>query len=472
MSTHDNWEELIERHLRGELTESEMEHLAERLDSDPAARQSFVDEALWETRVAEVLRGGNADETPELLTAKAATDLDQQKSANTVLRYLLGGTVAVIVVLCLGLYQQQAQAERRIAEFKASTPEAKLKPSVAKIVGLSGSLIWTGDRGRIQRELEVGAELPGGTIEGVAPDSWFELQFNDSSTVMISGTSMLTFADTGQKVLRLKVGSLSASVEPQPAGKPMLIHTHTALLQVLGTRFDVEAGLTSTALNVSEGKVRVKRLSDSGEVDVTAKNRLIVEADSLLFPVSVPDAVNTWKSQLHLKPESYGKWMPASGEQPASVKAIPLIPPGAPHVTLYLAGLSVHDADGSPVVVQSGSMFVVRGRVRSEARVHFGIRVSYPNGEFAGMFRGDLHDRQPLADVDDDGHFEEVYDLKTFTVDPAVIDRKDELAAGPDELILTGVWAFTHTGQPSGLDVFEIELVPSLNGTTSSTVSE
>jgi hypothetical protein len=140
------------------------------------------------------------------------------------------------------------------------------------------------------------------------------------------------------------------------------------------------------------------------------------------------------------------------------VKAIPLIPPGAPDVTLYLAGLSVHRADGSPVVVQSGSKFAVRGRLRSEARVYFGIRLSYPNGEFAGMFRGDLQDRQPLAEVDDNDHFEEVYNLNDFTVDPAVMDRKDELAAKPDALVLTGVWAFTHTDDPSGLEVFEIEL--------------
>ena len=280
MSTNDDWQELVERHLRGELTESEMEQVAERLDSDPVARQTFVEEALWDSRVAEVLRDGNTHETSELLTAKTSTDFDQQKSANTTLRFLLAGAVAVIVVLCLGLYQQQAQAERRIARIEANAPEVKPKPSIAKIIGLSGSLIWTGDRGEIQRELEVGTELPGGTIEGVAPDSWFELQFNDDSTVMISGTSILTFADAGQKVLRLKEGSLSASVVSQPAGKPMLVHTHTALLQVLGTQFDVKAGLTSTALNVSEGKVRVKRLSDNGEVDVPAKHRLIAEADN------------------------------------------------------------------------------------------------------------------------------------------------------------------------------------------------
>lgn len=458
MSTNPNWEELIDRHLRDELTDAEMEQLAERLDSDPEARQRFVDEALWDTRIAEVLRDGrtvaSADDSESVLLHA----VEDEKSANTLLRFLLAAAVAVIVVLSVGLYQQRALADRRIAEIQASN--LRTKPAIAQVIGLSGSLIWTGDRGEIQRELEVGTALPGGTIEGVAPDSWFELQFNDGSTVMISGTSILTFADAGQKVLRLKEGSLSARVEPQPDGRPMLVHTHTALLEVLGTRFKVEAGLTSTAINVSEGRVRVKRLSNNDEIDVPAKHRLIAEADNELIAVSAPESVSEWTSELHRKPDSYGKWQPPTNGQPASLKAIPLVPPGAPHVTLYLAGLSVDRADDSPVVVQSGSRFIVRGRLRNDAPVYFGIRVSHPNGEMAGMFRGDLNGRQPKAEIDADRHFEQVYHLDQFSIDPAVYDRKDELAATPDGLILNDVWAFTHVGGPSGLEVTEIELIP------------
>ncbi|MHC4876959.1 MAG: FecR domain-containing protein [Planctomycetota bacterium] len=460
MSTNQNWEELIERHLRGELTEPEMEQLAERLDTDPETRQLFVEEAVWDTRMAEMLRGVPPDETHERLSVHAYSDLEQQKSTNTLLRVILAGAIAVIVVLSVGLYQQRAQAERRIAEIQANSPEARPEPSIAKVVGLSGSLIWTGDRGMIQRELEVGTKLAGGTIEGIAPDSWFELQFKDGSTVMISGTSILTFADAGQKVLRLKEGSLSARVEPQPDSKPMLVHTHTALLEVLGTRFKVEADLASTALNVSEGKVRVTRLSDNSKVDVPAKHRLIAEADNELVAVSAPESVSQWNSELHRKPDSYGKWQSPTNGRPASLKAIPLIPPSAPHITLYLAGLSVDRADDSPVVVQPGSRFIVRGRLQKEAQVHFGIRVSHPSGEMAGMFRGDLHKKQPLAKIDTDGHFEEVYHLERFSIDPAVYDRKDELASKPEGLILDDVWAFTHTDSPTGLEILEIVLIP------------
>ena len=459
MSTNQNWEELIERHLRGELTESEMEQLAEHLDSDPDARQLFVDEALWDTRMAEVLRGVSSEEIPEQLSIHATSDLEHQQSTNTVLRVMLAGAVAVIAVLSVGLYQQRARAERRIAEIRATAPEARPEPSIAKVVGLSGSLIWTGNRGEIDRELKAGTELPGGTIEGVAPDSWFELQFNDGSTVMISGTSMLTFADAGQKVLRLKEGNLSASVEPQPAESPMLIHTHTALLEVLGTRFKVEADLSSTALNVSEGKVRLKRLSDNGELDVPAKHRVIAEGSGDLTLQSVPESVNHWKSQLHMRPGGYGKWLPATEQRAATQKAIPLTPPDNPSVTLYLLGIPVSRSDGPPVVVRPDSRFVVRGRISKPARVYFGIAVSDGNGEFAGKFRGDLGGQQPISEPDEDGQFEVVYRIRDFTLDPCVRDREEELAVRPDDLVLNGVWAFTHTGSPSGLEVTEVELI-------------
>ena len=56
MSDAHDWQELIDRHLRGELSESEKERLAELLDSDAGARKDFVEQVQWDTRLAEVLR--------------------------------------------------------------------------------------------------------------------------------------------------------------------------------------------------------------------------------------------------------------------------------------------------------------------------------------------------------------------------------------------------------------------------------
>ena len=362
---------------------------------------------------------------------------------------MLAAAAMVIVALSAGLIYQLAYPQGGIPETNdVATQRRDSDMSIARITGLSGSLIWTGDRGQIVREHENRTELAGGTIEGMAPDSWFELQFNDGSTVMISGTATLTFADRGQKELRLREGIFSANVVPQPTGKPMLIHTPSTLLKVLGTQFDVEASMASTVLNVTEGKVRMRRLSDGREVDVPAKYRVIAEGGGDLTLQSVPESVNYWKSQLHLRPGCYGKWLPATRQRAAAQKAIPLVPPDNPSATLYLLGIPVPRSDGPPVVVRSESQFVVRGRLDKPAKVHFGIAVSDAGGEFAGKFRGDLGGQQPISEPDEDGQFEVVYRIRDFTLDPCVRDREEELAVRPDDLVLNGVWAFTHTGSP------------------------
>jgi ferric-dicitrate binding protein FerR (iron transport regulator) len=462
MNDEHEFEVLIDRHLRGELDESQKERLAALLDSDPVARRQFVEQVHWDTQFGEAVRESTSDEEiRRRALALGSTDQRSDQPVASAMRPMtvLAVAVAVIVALTIGLYFQHISAERRIAEIKETKLPAT-EPPIAKITGLSGSLIWTGDRGQIVRDVKVGTELAGGTIEGMAPDSWFELQFNDGSTVMISGTSMLTFADPGQKELRLREGIFSANVVPQPKGKPMLIHTPSTLLEVLGTQFDVEASLDSTMLNVTEGKVRMRRLSDGREVDVPAKHRVISEGDGDLTPQRVPESVNHWKSQLHLRPGCYGKWLPATEQRAAAQKAIPLVPPENSSVTLYLLGIPVSRSDGPPVVVRSDSQFVVRGRLNKPAKVHFGIAVSYANGEFAGKFRGDLDRQQPISEPDEDGQFEVVYRIGDFTLDPCVHDRKEELAPMPDDLVLNGVWAFTHTGGPSGLEVTEVELIP------------
>jgi hypothetical protein len=462
MNNKNDWEELIDRHLRGELDEAEKERLAELLDSNAAARKEFVEHVQWDTEFAEALReSSHAPRDVDILAAARVKTDGQGASKPTFLRLMLAAAAAVIVALSAGLIYQLAYPEGRIPETNNIATQRRVSDvSIAKITGLSGLLIWTGDRGQIVRDVKVGTELAGGTIEGMAPDSWFELQFNDGSTVMISGTSMLTFADLGQKKLRLREGIFSANVVPQPKGKPMLIHTPSTLLEVLGTQFDVEASLASTMLNVTEGKVRVRRLSDGREVDVPAKHRVIAEGDGDLTPQPVPESVNHWKSQLHLRPGCYGKWLPTTEQRAAAQKAIPLVPREEPSITLYLLGIPVPRSNGPPVVVRSDSQFVVRGRLNKPAKVHFGIAVSYVNGEFAGKFRGDLDRQQPISEPDEGGQFEVVYRVGDFTLDPCVHDRKEELAPMPDDLVLNGVWAFTHTGGPSGLVVSEVELIP------------
>ena len=82
--------------------------------------------------------------------------------------------------------------------------------------------------------------------------------------------------------------------------------------------------------------------------------------------------------------------------------------------------------------------------------------MAHLNGEFAGKFLT----RKNVSNSGDEKSFELVFPLAEFALDPCVRDRKEELSDKPDDLVLTGVWSFTHIGEPSGLEVTEVELIP------------
>ncbi|MDP6718709.1 MAG: FecR domain-containing protein [Pirellulaceae bacterium] len=458
--SNSDLEQLIAAWLDGRISESESEALQQRLNESPEARTTFhryvqLDAGLREAANTDRQGFSENDQgvSGGVMGGNLATPVAKANPL-TSLRILLAIAGVVIVALTVGLY---VSAQRQIEATSKDVDRSMSEPPIAKITGLTGSLTWTGDRGQIIRDVKVGSELDGGTIEGMAPDSWFELKFNDGSTVMIAGTSTLTFSDFGQKELHLKRGRLAASVVRQPEGKPMLIHTRSAVLKVLGTRFEVETKLDSTSLFVSEGTVQLKRRSDGRTVEVPAQHRVVTSSDGDMSATPIPSVVHGWKSQLHLDPaDLYGKWSAPASDKSASLKAIPFVPQENKGLTLHLLGLPVNRVDDSPVVVQSGSRFLVRGRLQISADLFFGIRVARPSGDFAGKFLA----RLPAEQFKRDSDFQAVFHLDKFGLDPCVWDRKDELPSIPDDLVVTCVWAFTHTGEPTGLEVTEIELIP------------
>ena len=456
MSDAHDWQELIDRHLRGELSESEQERLAELLDSDAEARKDFVEQVQWDTRLAEILRESrgssrepNVDEEADATFLEPMVAIGKRTPATRITNVLLAAAAVIIVALIASLYFQQANT-RRADRIAVQQPSVDLP--IARISGLSGPLQWTGDGGRVTYDLSAGAKLSGGTIEGLAPGSWFELEFNDGSTATISGNSMLTFSDHGQKVLHLKQGNLSSNVKPQPAGKPMLIYTRSAMLEVLGTQFEVEAERSATTLNVSEGKVRVKRFSDGSAVDVPARHRLIAAADQDMLPRPVPHSVSHWKSELSLGPvRTQGKWTPGADTQEAKLGAVPYTTPKG--MTIYTTGLSVSYGDKPPVTLQPASRLRVRGRIASPQKVYFGITVRQTNGAFAGRFQT----IRPAGDLPSGQDFEVTLHLREFRLDPSLASLKQELPSAPFHLVVETIWCHTLDKQ-AGLEITEVEL--------------
>jgi hypothetical protein len=442
MKDAESYQEFILRYLDGNLLPLEHVQIADLLRCDPKARAFLRDVAEQVVTVADAERveerRGRELEARQEWAGNRRQVLNRIEGPRTRLaRWPWAVAAAAVIALIASVYFQLPSAE----------------PEIAKITGLSGSLQWTGDGGRVFHDLRVGTKLPGGTIEGMVPGSWFELQFNDGSTVTISGNSTLTFSDHGQKKLYLKEGNVSGNVKAQPAGKPMLIYTRSAMLEVLGTQFEVEAELSATMLNVSEGKVRVKRLSDGSTVDVPAQHRVIAAADREMLPEPVPDSVNRWKSQLHLGPVgTHGKWSPGTDTQDAKLGAIPWTTPL--RKTIYTAAFGVSRGDKPPVILQPASRLRIRGHVASTHQVYFGVTVRHTGGEFAGRFQI----IRPAVEFKSGQDFEVILHLRDFRLDSSLIEMKDKLPSAPFDLVVEAFWCHTLDKQ-AGLEVTEAELI-------------
>ena len=320
--------------------------------------------------------------------------------------------------------------------------------AIATISNMSGPALWTGDAG-VMQDLKAGMSLSGGTLEGTSPKSWVELKFNDGSIVTLSGDSMLTFSERGQKALFLKHGGLSADVKPQK--KPMLIHTRSATLTVLGTRFEVETELASTALNVSEGKVGIRRISDGKSVEVEANHRVTAAPDAEFKPVRLPGPVHAWQSDMSRGPKGlYGKWSPEESLDGGRLWAIPFVTENKK--TIFATAASV-TRTRTPVTLKPRSTMRVRGKLKERSRLFVGITLRYPDGDFAGRFQvvRAARDFKPNED------FEISIPLSDFKLDPSLFHQRSGLPSRLDGLVVDSLWCHTLYDQAwLGISHFEI----------------
>jgi hypothetical protein len=343
-----------------------------------------------------------------------------------------------------------------IASVVLLRPKAEL--DIVRITELNGSVRWTGSGGRVVAALDIGSSLPGGTLETLSADSWADLEFRDGSTVTVSGRSVLTVSEHRQKELHLRAGSLSASVVRQPTDKPMLIHTPTARLEVLGTQLNVEAELSTTMLNVNAGRVRVKRLADGSVAEVPAEHQVVasIERDGKLNVTRRPVPVTTWQSNLATD-KLHGNWLPESGDNKSGLRTAPLLwgNPEKP-ITLYAVSLGVSRKRPTPVLLSSGARFRIRGQIERAGKVFFGLTTRHINGGFAGKF---LVERD-FEVVDETGRFVDIeLGLEDFRPQEKELTDKhpDVFPGSPVGLELFDWWCCT-VNEDAGLEITNVEL--------------
>ena len=395
-------DELICRYLHGVASEEEVRELDRRLRSDQALQEDFLVQSELDANLRQEAQLGSRDDVQQASSDESADHWQQNhRGRRMTVRILLAvATVALIAVVTQAFLLPGSPQE------------------IITVTSVSGPIAWTGDGGHVTNAIAVGEKLPGGTLELLSPDASVEFAFKDRSALTLAGLSAMTISNDSlnagsemQKKLYLRHGRLSARVQRQPRGRPLIVSTNTAELTVLGTKFNVETSPESTRLTVKEGSVRLKRLPDGKEVDVPAQQCVFasLENQNALPLQSLNSPVNRWQSELR-QDVVMGKWTSrlwgigvklkkavASGkmsEQEAlkvykqtahlndSAGSVWTVssPVGA------LLVLSVGRSQDHPVHLLATSSILVRGRAFSRTPVKIGLNVEFPDGGFAGKY--------------------------------------------------------------------------------------
>ncbi|MFG0286875.1 MAG: FecR domain-containing protein [Rhodopirellula sp. JB044] len=151
------------------------------------------------------------------------------------------------------------------------------------------------------------------------------MEFLDGTAMkMIGPAEVVCSVENGQKRVTSQNGNLLLSVKPQPPGKPLLVVTPKAVLEVLGTELAISADLMTTKLRVNHGHVLMRRIEDGSQVNVKADQKATVSPSVEMHAEQVSQLPDTWEANFEDGlPESWiaGEILESS---PGAVTAVPV----------------------------------------------------------------------------------------------------------------------------------------------------
>ncbi|HVR84161.1 MAG TPA: FecR domain-containing protein [Planctomycetota bacterium] len=181
------------------------------------------------------------------------------------------------------------------ASPKPSRAAEDLPPTVTASVTLTkfaGEVYLRNGKGRAPAR-ERQTLSPGDGLATVGAHAQASVRYQDGTVIELAGeTEVDSFQDPGSPdpasshALHLTLGQIRANVSKVPPERPMVVTTPQASIRILGTRFLLEARADLTALEVTEGRVRLTRLEDGGTVDVPAGSTALAGRGIPLFALS------------------------------------------------------------------------------------------------------------------------------------------------------------------------------------------
>jgi hypothetical protein len=276
------------------------------------------------------------------------------------------------------------------------------------------------------------------------------IRYLDGSTLTLGSETVVIVSAGSQKRATIRSGSIAAAIQPQPEGKPFVIHTATAKFEILGTRFEIDARTDTTCIQVNEGTVRATRKVDGAVVDVPALHSAVagLEAGRELRAIPRPEPAFEWSSQLEAGAKyTVGDWLPEQGECKARLRATPFLfqKTGRPTQVVYRASIHLPFNEQRVIQLKPEALVVVRGWLESSAEVEVMLSTR-TDGRFGGNY---FYRSTPSVG--------ERFEIRA-SISAFVGAQGYESARVPPDAVLRKVVAIT-VGADAGLQVESVELV-------------
>lgn len=170
----------------------------------------------------------------------------------------------------------------------AKQPTSSATESLATVMPAGPGV--TIDRGGAQIDATAGTSITrNDTIRTSGSGSATFAFPNEQTRVTLGASSGLSMpGDEGGKRLALAFGSIACDVQKQQPGRPLVVSTPQARVEVVGTAFQVTTRGGWTRVDVTHGTVRVTRLTDGATVDVSADDYVYASQSPATRPNAVP----------------------------------------------------------------------------------------------------------------------------------------------------------------------------------------
>jgi ferric-dicitrate binding protein FerR (iron transport regulator) len=233
-------DDLIHAHLDGALTPADRAELEQQLLASPEARRRFWDETAWHGRLHE------AAQLAWSAPASAAAPAAPRRRTG----WWLGALgLAAAAVLALWI-----------------RPAVDSVPTGPRVTQVDGAGVVR--RAGVEQPAAAGLAVQAGDEVQVAEGGALRLALADGTRLDLAGGTRLVVRDADARQLDLRAGRVTADVQPQPAGRQLVLTTPLARATVHGTVFTLAASTAATHLQVQRGMVRMAHAQQDSEVDV------------------------------------------------------------------------------------------------------------------------------------------------------------------------------------------------------------